>query len=59
MTDKQRWIIVLYDDEWDTTLYGQVFTSQEDAWDFLYVKFPEGEDDLDAHAVIREPGETS
>ena len=56
---KQRWIIVLYDDEWDTPLYGQVFTSQEDAWDFLYVKFPEGEDDLDEHTVIREPGETS
>ena len=56
---KQRWIIVLHDDEWDTPLYGQVFTSQEDAWDFLYVKFPEGEDDLDEHTVIREPGETS
>ena len=58
MTDKQRWIIVLYDDDWDTPLYGQVFTCQEDAWDFLYVKFPEGEDALDAHAVILN-GETS
>tara|TARA_R100001480_G_scaffold13142_3_gene21967 strand:+ start:394 stop:570 length:177 start_codon:yes stop_codon:yes gene_type:complete len=55
---KQRWIIVLYDDEWDTPLYGQVFNSYEDAWDFLYVKFPEGEDDLDEHNVIREPGAT-
>ena len=54
MTDKQRWIIVLHDDEWDTPLYGQVFNSYEDAWDFLYVKFPEGEDDLDEHAVILE-----
>ena len=58
MTDKQRWIIVLHDDEWDTPLYGQAFNSYEDAWDFLYVKFPEGEDDLDAHAVILN-GETS
>ena len=46
------WIIVLRDDGWDTPLYERSFTSYEDAWDFLYNKFPEGEDDLNAHAVI-------
>ena len=46
------------DDGWDTPLYERSFTSYEDAWDFLYVKFSEGEDDLDEHEVILNPGET-
>ena len=46
------WIIVLRDDGWDTPLYEQAFTVYEDAWSFLYNKFPEGEDDLDEHEVI-------
>mgnify|MGYP003123396608 FL=1 len=46
------WIIVLRDDGWDTPLYERSFTSYEDAWDFLYNKFPKGEDELDEHAVI-------
>ena len=57
---RTHWIIVLHDGERDQPLYGQAFTSYEDAWSFLYNKFPstlpgEGESELDRHAVIPNP----
>ena len=58
-----KWIAVLYDDLFDTNAFGnKEFNSFEDAWDYIYNKFPiiefedgttdDREDVLDSYTVI-------